>query len=501
MEFAPAAWLALLPLLYAISQRDISSRQAGLLGLCCGMLFYPLLLYWIVIVLGRYGNLPLWMSIPAMLLLSLYMSLYLAAFAALTNRLQKGLPLIWVAPLTWVAMDYLRGWLFTGMPWFDLAYSQFRTPLLIQLVDLTGHHGLTFMIVMLNALVLHAFNTTQRQDTGRPRIDLAFGAAILLIVLALSYNLTRFKQLEKQLSSSETFPIAVIQGNFSQDQKWLPHRQQQTLDKYLDMSLHILDTEQPRLIVWPETAMPFYLAETPRLEDIMLLTAARPELAILTGTPYRQRSLDGTTKYFNSAFFIDADGLKPEHYDKQHLVPFGEYVPLKDTLSFLGPLVETVADFSPGKSIKPVNCNGTRIGMLICFESIFPDLSRQQTRNGADLLVNLTNDAWYGRSSAPWQHLAMAVFRSVENRRSLARSANTGVSGFIDPLGRLHDLSPLFEDFSAFRNLPLVTTRSVFTFGIGHLFGPACLVITILMTILSVITRKKFSKKELYHVS
>jgi apolipoprotein N-acyltransferase len=493
IEFAPVAWCALLPLLLVITNRKLSSRRAGLLGLCCGMTFYPLLLYWIVIVLGRYGNLSLWLSVPAMLLLAFYMSLYLAAFAALTNRLQKSLPLVWVAPFTWVAMDYLRGWLFTGLPWFDLAYSQFQTPLLIQVADLTGHYGLSFMIVMVNALILHAF-TAKRQlaEEGHSRKDIAFRAAVLLIVAALSYNLIRFKQIEKQLATSETFPVAVVQGNFSQDQKWLPQLQRHTLDKYLEMSLKVLDTEHPRLIVWPETAIPFYLAEAPILTDIMVLTAARPELTVLTGAPFRERSATGTTRYFNSAFFIDANGLRSERYDKQHLVPFGEYVPLKDTLSFLAPLVEAAADFSPGEVKKPVPCNGTKIGTLICFESIFPDLSRQQTRAGASLLVNLTNDAWYGRSSAPWQHLSMAVFRSVENRRSLTRSANTGVSGFIDPLGRMHDLSPLFEDYTAFRDLPISTTKSFFVFGFGHLFGPACLVITLLMTIMFARTRNKF---------
>ena len=157
LEFTPVAWLALTPLLAVITREDLSSRRAGLLGLCCGMAFFPLLLYWIVIVLGRYGNLPLWLSGPAMLLLSLYMSLYLAAFAALTNRLARSLPLVWVAPLAWVTMDYLRGWLFTGLPWFDLAYSQYQNPLLIQVADLGGHYGLTFLIVMVNSLVFYAF--------------------------------------------------------------------------------------------------------------------------------------------------------------------------------------------------------------------------------------------------------------------------------------------------------------------------------------------------------
>jgi len=141
--FAPVAWLALVPVLTAISQRTTSTRKAALLGLISGLAYYPLLLYWITIVLGRYGNLPVWLSIPALLLLSLYMSLYLAGFAALSCHLQKRYSLIWIAPTIWVALDFLRGWLFTGFPWFDLAYTQFQTPLLIQIADVTGHHGVS----------------------------------------------------------------------------------------------------------------------------------------------------------------------------------------------------------------------------------------------------------------------------------------------------------------------------------------------------------------------
>ncbi|MEN8133932.1 MAG: apolipoprotein N-acyltransferase [Thermodesulfobacteriota bacterium] len=485
---APVAWLALVPLLTAISKRTTSPRQAALFGLISGFAYYPLLLYWITIVLGRYGNLPLWLSIPALLLLSLYMSLYLAGFAALSCHLQKRHSLIWIAPTVWVALDFLRGWLFTGFPWFDLAYTQFQTPLLIQIADITGHHGVSFMIVMINTLIFHAFRNYHKQHASKSVSDFSFRTAILLVLIILSYSLIKFNLVEKQLAASENLGVAVIQGNISQEQKWLPKFQRQTLGKYLELSSQIIEQEKPALIVWPETALPFYLKESGLLKDITSLTASRPGLTILTGAPHREKSGAGsTTKYFNSAFFIDGDGLRSERYDKQHLVPFGEYVPLKSILPFLAPLVETVADFTPGTTMQPVPCQNARVGVLICFESIFPTLARQQTKAGSELLVNLTNDAWYGRSGAPWQHLSMAVFRAVENRRSLARAANTGVSGFIDPLGRMHELSPLFEDFSAYHDLPIVNIKSVFTFYGGHQVGLLCLLIT---TILSILTKR-----------
>lgn len=482
--FAPLAWLALVPLLSAIARRDVSPRRAALLGLISGLTYYPSLLYWITIVLGRYGNLSMWLSIPALLLLSLYMSLYLAGFAAISCHLQRKYSLIWIAPIIWVAFDFLRGWLFTGFPWFDLAYTQFQTPLLIQIADIIGHHGVSFMIVMGNTLIFHAFRNHHKQNALKSGSNFSFKAAICLMLILLSYNLVRFNLVEKTLAKSKTFGVAVIQGNIKQAQKWLPQLQKQTLSKYLTLSAQSLTKDQPSLIVWPETALPFYLSKSSLLQEIITLTAAHQDVTIMTGAPHFEKSGVGRpTTYFNSAFFIDANGLRAERYDKQHLVPFGEYVPLKNLLPFLAPLVETVADFTPGTTKQPVPCQNVKVGVLICFESIFPALARQQTEAGSELLVNLTNDAWYGRSNAPWQHLSMAVFRAVENRRSLTRAANTGVSGFIDPLGRMHELSPLFEDFTGYYDLPIVNIKSVFTFYNGHLAGLICLIITCFLAI------------------
>ncbi|MCA1766140.1 MAG: hypothetical protein LC633_07850, partial [Desulfobulbaceae bacterium] len=215
---APVAWLALAPLLYAIFDRDTSPRTGALLGLICGLAYYPALISWITVVLGKYGGLPLWLSLPALLLLASYMSLYLAAFAALCCHLQKRYPLIWVAPTTWVAMDFLRGWLFTGFPWFDLAYTQFENPLLIQIADLTGHHGVSFMLVMVNGLILHAFNIYRKKQAFKLRSEFAFTSALFLVLALLSYNPLRFQMVKNELSGQESFGVAVVQGNIEQGQ-------------------------------------------------------------------------------------------------------------------------------------------------------------------------------------------------------------------------------------------------------------------------------------------
>ncbi|NTV14475.1 MAG: apolipoprotein N-acyltransferase [Desulfobulbaceae bacterium] len=483
-SFAPLAWLALVPLLVTLARPGVTRGSAARLGLTAGMVYFPLLLYWITYVLGQYGNLPFWVTVPLLLLLALYMSLYLAAFSLLTWQLQGRSCLVWLAPVAWVGLDWLRGCLFTGFPWQDLGYSQYQSPLLIQVADLCGHHGVTFLIIMTNALLALAVQRFPEKIFRPARPGLALIAALLLLLLAGGYSVGRYRQIEQEMATAETLKVAVIQGNIDQDDKWLPHLQETTLKKYLDLSRQELTNNNPPLLVWPETAMPFYLSESTELIGIETLTASA-HTNILTGAPHRLSKLGrGESKYFNSAFLISDQGILADRYDKEHLVPFGEYVPLKKAFFFLGPLVQAVADFSPGTNLQPIPCHGTQLGVLICFESIFPDLARRQTSAGAGLLVNLTNDAWYGRSSAPWQHLAMAVFRAVENRRSLARAANTGVSGFIDPLGRMHQLSPLFIEYSGCRELPLLRTATIFTSQGGHLVGIICLFLTLLLALI-----------------
>ena len=477
------AWLALLPLLAALSRPGMTSGGAARLGLTAGLVYFPLLLYWINFVLGQYGNLPYWVTVPLLLLLSLYMSLYLATFALLTWRLQGRTCLIWLAPIVWVGLDWLRGWLFTGFPWQDLGYSQFQSPLLIQVADLFGHHGVTFLIIMVNVLLALAVQHFPEKFFRPTRPGLALISALLLLLGAGGYSVMRYRQIEQEMTGAEKLKVAVIQGNIDQGDKWLPHLQETTLKKYLDLSRRELTGNSPTLLVWPETAMPFYLSESTELIGLETITASS-HTNILTGAPHRETNLGrGETKYFNSAFLIDDKGVLADRYDKEHLVPFGEYVPLKKAFFFLGPLVQAVADFSPGSNLRPIPCHNTQLGVLICFESIFPDLARSQTAAGAGLLVNLTNDAWYGRTSAPWQHLSMAVFRAVENRRSLARSANTGVSGFIDPLGHMHQLSPLFEEYTGSRQLPLLRTTTVFTSHGGHLAGAVCFALALLLAL------------------
>ena len=494
----PVAWVALVPLLLAI--RNVRPGTAARLGLLAGMVHYVSLLYWVVIVLGRYGHLPLWVSLPALLLLSLYMSSYLALFCAIISRAwqQREILVVWLAPLLWVGLDFIRSFLFSGFPWQDLGYSQYQALLLIQTADLTGHFGITFNIVLVNSVtalffVLWSANRSAVQ-ASEPVLTLRLRRAwfyailpVLFMILGiLVYNVIRYRQVEQVIAASPKMKIAVVQGNIEQDQKWSPAMRLETIEIYTRLSEQAIagKSGRPDLLVWPETALPFLINDNPYYRRLKKALITKHKTCLLAGAPFYKEVEDKKSQQarkllsYNSAYLFTPAGDIGGRYDKQHLVPFGEYVPLSDYLQLPGPLVENIGNFSSGKGGRPLSCGDAEIGVLICFESIFPKLARDWSFSGANLLVNITNDAWFGRSSAPWQHLSMAVFRTVENRRSLARSANTGVSAAVDPLGRIIEASPLFQPFYLVAEAPLLQTKTIFT-GFGHHFGLLCLLASI----------------------
>lgn len=479
----PLLFVALTPLLRNILYA--SPGKSFKTGLLTGLLYYPVLIYWIVIVLNRYGGLPIWMAAGALFLLSLYMSLYLGTFCAVISWLagrywQKERPLgamILLAPFFWVGLDWLRGESSVGFPWMDLAYGLYEQPRLIQAADLGGHHLITFCIVLINCLILYVIEqqkTLVRWNARAERRFMLFLCCFLVFVGGYSY--LRYDVVSRFCSRALSAQVTVIQGNIDQNDKWTEENKEKTVEKYLVLSNRALEDSVSELVVWPETAMPFFPHSSHLFGKIERFVQTG-NTWLLTGAPFFTRFDDegqgAVTKYFNSAVLVNPDGILLQRYDKMHLVPFGEYVPLREVFPFLAPLVEAITDFSPGESLTTLSFGKLNLGVLICFESIFPELARNQTRLGANVLVNITNDAWYGKSSAPHQTLAMAVLRSVENRRSLIRSANTGISCFIDPLGRVVDKTELFVDAALSGSIPLMEVSSLYT-RFGDSFGPAC---------------------------
>jgi len=302
-----------------------------------------------------------------------------------------------------------------------------------------------------------------------------------MILGILGYNVLRYRQVAQVIAGSPKMKIAVVQGNIEQDQKWSPAMRLATIDIYARLSEQAMAGKNgpPALLVWPETALPFLINDNPYYRRLQKILLTKQKTCLLSGAPFYKEVEDkksqqaGEFLSYNSAYLFTPEGKIGGRYDKQHLVPFGEYVPLSDYFSLPGPLVENIGNFSSGKAGRPLPCQGAAIGVLICFESIFPKLARDWTASGANLLVNITNDAWFGRSSAPWQQLSMSVFRAVENRRSLARSANTGISVLIDPLGRMAGISPLFQPYYFVAEAPLLQVKAIFV-GFGHYFSLLC---------------------------
>ena len=485
----PLLIVCLLPLFSWISGAA-SAGQAFLRGVLAGVVFYILQLYWIVSVLKTFGGLPWILAALSLFLLVIYMSIYLGIFSSCFYLLSRGgrfWPYLLAVPAVWVGLDWVRSWFISGFPWMDFGYGLWSVPGVLQIADLLGHHVLTFMIILIN-LVLSLFIC--RRFNGLQRVGSVI-VVLLLLGAGLLYSKKRWTQVQGLIDGAAVAQVGIVQGNIEQGKKWSPEERVKTVDSYLQLSDRLVVEKSADLIVWPETALPFY----PRGNELIRPVKAflkKSGTTLLTGAPWYE-VVDWDKRqfeYFNGAFILSRTDEPGGYYFKSHLVPYGEYVPLKKYMPFLAPLVEAAGDFTPGQVGSPLEAGEIKAGVLICYESIFPGIGRRWVENGANVLVNLTNDAWYGKSSAPYQSWAMTVLRSVETRRSLVRSANTGISGVIDPLGRIKSESELFVAWADTIEVPLMKERSLFVAG-GFLFGPICAAAGVLICIVAMVMDKR----------
>ncbi|UCF93324.1 MAG: apolipoprotein N-acyltransferase [Desulfobacterales bacterium] len=476
------AWLALVPLLLATA--SLGPRASFRLGLMAGIVHFLTLLYWLAYTMRTYGYLPWYLCIPILFLLTVVLAQFVGVFSLAVSWLgtQPGRALIMI-PVLWVALEYIRSFFLSGFPWELIGYSQFKRLHVIQISDILGVYGVSFIIVLANTaiwgVVLHATRCDFQGKAVTRR--LAAGSVIAFAVVFggnCIYGARQIKAVDARAAASPTAQVAVVQGNIDQAVKWDPAFQVATVNTYNRLSL-VAQGHTPALVVWPESATPFYLLYEPLPTEMVMRQIRTVGADFLIGSPSFARRSDGVD-YYNSAYLIGADGKVINKYDKAHLVPYGEYTPFKKWLPFIGKMVEHVGDFQPGPRGRTLPWKDKRLGIQICYEIIFPDLARAQARNDANLLINITNDAWYGRTSAPYQHFSMTVFRAIENRRALARSANTGISGFIDPVGRIIAATPIFEEAVVMRTLPLMAAKSFYT-QVGDLFARLCLTVSLLV--------------------
>jgi apolipoprotein N-acyltransferase len=481
------AWFALVPLLYAL--KDQPAGAGFRLGFITGLVHFLTLLYWLVPVMRTYGYLPAYLSISILFLLAAFLALFLASFAAALSKMgKKPVRFLVLIPVLWVALEYLRSFLFSGFPWELLGYSQFNRLQLIQISDILGVYGLSALIAFVNGAVFITllYFTKRRWLEAEITKHLVMGtitALILAVALCWTYGHWRLRTIDQHIAISSKTRIAVVQGNIDQAVKWDPAFQIDTVKKYNRLSSSIAD-QHPDLIVWPESATPFYFLYDVKPTELVFEGIRQTATDFLIGSPSFVQSEDGV-KYFNSAYLICPLTKNMSKYDKTHLVPFGEYIPFKKWLPFLGKMVAQVGDFKAGREGKTLLWKTEQLGIQICYEIIFPGLSRAMAKNNASLLINITNDAWFGKTSGPYQHFSMTVFRAVENRRTLVRSANTGISGFIDPAGRVLASTSLLQESALVRSVPLMKTKTVYT-RIGDLFAQTCFVLALILVLLEI---------------
>jgi apolipoprotein N-acyltransferase len=461
--------VALIPLFWGIEGQ--TPKRAFWLGLAGGLAFYVGLLYWIFFVCHVYGGLPVAAAVAVMLLLSGYLALYRGVWAwGVSRGAARGLAPLWWGPVLWVTLELIQTYLLSGFPWELLGYGLYRNPFFVQFADLTGVYGLSFLLVILNFCLYRLI------FPGRSSRLSYSVLALLILLLWGGYGFFRLNAVERQIAQSPKMKVAVVQGNIEQGQKWDPANLLATINKY-DALTRKVSLDKPHLIVWPETAAPFWFIRDKEFSAQLRQMARESQANLLFGSPAMEFTGEGQRQLFNRAYLLSPHGEVVGYYDKAHLTPYGEYVPLQRIFFFIPKMVPMIGDFAEGPAGMVLPLPEGSVGPLICFESIFGEIARAQVKNGAQLLVNITNDAWFGTTSAPYQHLSMAVLRAVENRVSLARAANTGISAFIAPDGRLLWTSELNIPEAKSWDLPWLPGGTLYT-KIGDSFAYACALLT-----------------------
>jgi apolipoprotein N-acyltransferase len=457
------AWIALVPLLVALTGwRGRPGRLPGqppqrafALGLTAGFVYFVGTVYWTSDVVRTFGGLAAPVALLAMALLSAYLALFPALTAVMTSRVlgSAGAWGLWLVPAAWVSTEYFRGFLFGGFPWVPLGNSQVDVLPVAQLASVLGVYGVSALVALVNAAIAFALLTS-----GRERA-LAIATAVVVLVSVGAWGSWRIA--EGTLTREGTpLRVGLVQGNIAQADKWNPREARRIFTTHIAMTREVV-RRGAEYVLWPESSTPFMFEEDEEGEAAMRALARELEVPILFGSDQIVR--EGTPRMYNAAFLVTPEGKTAAVYRKIHLVPFGEYIPFRSWLTFVSPLVDSLAEFAPGDSMVMIPVGSHLTSTAICYEVVYPSLVRQAVEGGSQLLTTITNDGWYGQSSAPYQHFALASMRAIEQGRYLARAANTGISGVVDPYGRVVQRSAIFEQVGVVEDVRLLTSRTIYS--------------------------------------
>jgi apolipoprotein N-acyltransferase len=464
-------WIALAPLLQALTSNDASGQplgvfQAAALGYCSGFIWYLGNCYWVYATMHQYGGIAGPASAGILVLFCLYLGLYHAMLGALIAAFRQSRlgvrGALLLSPFAWVAVELARARI-TGFPWDVLGIAQVDNPLLSRLAPFTGAYGISFVIAAVNAMWLARITLKHRRFT-RTAVLAAGVLIIFLYVVAL-------KHIQRPVQQGTEAIATLVQQNIevgaAAASAGPPLTKSEMLRTYSEVSLFppngntcygipelpttqcvgltphqggspegTLYVEPTNLVVWPEAPNQFFEIDKDFRASMSSLARAS-NAPVIVGNIGLDQDPEGKRAYYNSADFITSDGTFAGRYDKMHLVPFGEYTPYKRLFFFAGSLLQDVGLFEPGTQRIAFNTGGHTYGAFICYESIFGDEIRQFENMGADVLVNISDDGWYGDTSAAWEHLNMVRMRAIENHRWVLRATNTGVTASIDPYGRV----------------------------------------------------------------
>ena len=453
------AFVALVPLLIALSGWNgrtvrlpgVTARRGFTLGLIAGFIHFAGTVYWTGATVSTFGGLPVFVAVIVAGLLALYMAAYVALFGAVTAILVRRFHVsgLWLAPAAWVSFEYVRSSVvLDGFPWIPLGNTMVTLLPIAQLASVFGVFGLSLFVAALNVgFAVTAISGGRRRAIAAAATVTAIAAVSLWGGLRLSSNV---------LTQGTPIKVGLIQGNISQTDKWNPARAGMIVDRYLQLTSQAA-AQGAQFLIWPESSTPFYFEDDPSGQVIRDAVRKLGRPLLLGSDEFEE---DTPPKHYNAAFMLDTAGATAAVYRKIHLVPFGEYVPLQRLLFFVGPLVEAVSAFSRGTRVTMLPVEGHMVSTAICYEVTFPALAREAVRQGSEMLTTVTNDAWYGESSAAFQHFEMAAMRAIEQGRYLVRAANTGVSGIIDPYGRVLIRTNLFETVAVVGEARFVQART-----------------------------------------
>jgi len=456
------AWIAFIPIIYSSLRNRV--KHSLVYGFVCGFICNLISLYWMFPFI-KYNTNTIQAIIVSVLLCS-YLAIFFSIWTSLISFVRRYfIPILlalYVAS-SWVLLEFLRTYLFTGFGWNLLGYSQISFPYIIQISDITGVYGVSFVIILVNILIYYWLRNKKEKIYLLSAISIVFCLSIYGYIKIDKYS----------NPYGDKISVGIIQPNIDQYKKWDKNYVDEILST-IKQNVSIFENENIDLIVYPETTLPGYLQYETNIIDFIKEVSKFSKLSLVGGASYNDKNI------YNSIFAITKDGLFLDKHDKNHLVIFGEFIPFRKILSKYFGILNSLGDYAKGKYMNVFTYENFSVGSTICSENFFPNLSRELVLNGAKILTNHTNDAWFFDSFAPYQHFVMNVFRAIENRKNVIVSANTGLSAIIDSAGKVSKLTNINENVSLISEAYQNSDISIYT-KIGNVFSYICIIFVIFM--------------------